>query len=178
MPQVLGSQHRWSNNRPPLARDFYDEPRGSSISGGVYKKIAISYDGSQESDRALSSSISLALSLGAELLILTALEDMPAYEGYAEALGPTVANLLKDDHRATFEGILRRAEEKAAAAGISVTTHLVEGPEVSRIVSLLREVSADLLVIGLHRHSLYIARLWNTVFELAQDAPCSVLGVH
>jgi hypothetical protein len=32
--------------------------------------------------------------------------------------------------------------------------------------------------MGLHQRSLHLARLWSTVYELAQEAPCSVLGVH
>lgn len=46
------------------------------------------------------------------------------------------------------------------------------------IVDFLRSQKADLLVVGLHQRDLYIARLWSTVYELAQEAPCSVLGVH
>jgi nucleotide-binding universal stress UspA family protein len=144
----------------------------------VYNKIAIAYDGSREAERALSSSIALAKSFGAELLIVTALKDLPAYMGYAEAVDPAVAHLIDDDHTAAFEGIQRQASEKAAAAGLTVTEHLVDSSEVSHIVDLLREISADLLVLGLHRKSLYISRLWSTVYELAQDAPCNVLGVH
>jgi nucleotide-binding universal stress UspA family protein len=152
--------------------------QSSSISRDVYNKIAIAYDGSGEADRALTSSITLAKSLGAELLIITVLKDLPVYAGYAEALDPAVAHLINDDHLAAFEGIQRQASERATAAGLRVTTHIIESSEVSHIVTLLKEVSADLLVVGLHRQDLYISRLWNTVYELAQDAPCNVLGVH
>jgi len=37
---------------------------------------------------------------------------------------------------------------------------------------------ADLMMIGLHQHDFYVATLWSTVYELAQEAPCSILGVH
>jgi nucleotide-binding universal stress UspA family protein len=55
---------------------------------------------------------------------------------------------------------------------------VVEGAGVEAIVDFLRKQKADLLVIGLHQRDFYIARLWSTVYELAQEAPCSVLGVH
>ena len=42
----------------------------------------------------------------------------------------------------------------------------------------LRDERADLLVIGLHQHDFYLSRLWSSVYDLAQDATCSVLGVH
>jgi hypothetical protein len=28
------------------------------------------------------------------------------------------------------------------------------------------------LVIGLHQHDFYLSRVWNSVYDLAQDAPC------
>jgi len=49
---------------------------------------------------------------------------------------------------------------------------------VQAILHFLREERADLLVIGLHQHDFYLSRLWSSVYDLAQDAPCSVLGVH
>ena len=42
----------------------------------------------------------------------------------------------------------------------------------------LESQKADLLVIGLHQHDFYVSRLWSSVYDIAQDAPCSVLGVH
>jgi hypothetical protein len=36
----------------------------------------------------------------------------------------------------------------------------------------------DLLVIGLHHCQSHMSRFWSTVYGLAQNAPCSVLGVH
>jgi hypothetical protein len=42
----------------------------------------------------------------------------------------------------------------------------------------LKEQKADLLVIGRHQHDFYLSRCWSSVCDLAQDATCSVLGVH
>jgi hypothetical protein len=49
---------------------------------------------------------------------------------------------------------------------------------IPRMQEPFRKHEADLLVVGLHNRDLYIARLWSTVYELAQEAPCSVLGVY
>ena len=62
--------------------------------------------------------------------------------------------------------------------GVASVTNLLEGEGVEAVLDFLVKEKPDLLVIGLHRHTSHISRLWNTVFELAQDAPCSVLGVH
>jgi hypothetical protein len=49
---------------------------------------------------------------------------------------------------------------------------------VQAILHFLRKQRADLFVVALHQHDFYLARLWSSVYDLAQDAPCSVLGVH
>ena len=55
---------------------------------------------------------------------------------------------------------------------------VVVGEEVGAILNFLKEQHADLLVVGLHQHDFYLSRLWSSVYDLAQDAACSVLGVH
>jgi hypothetical protein len=45
-------------------------------------------------------------------------------------------------------------------------------------VRFLVYYKTDLLVVGLHHHSSRLSSLWSKVYEMAQDAPCSVLGVH
>jgi hypothetical protein len=54
---------------------------------------------------------------------------------------------------------------------------LNDQPESQRALRF-KNVHADLLVIGLHQHDFYLSRLWSSVYDLAQDATCSVLGVH
>ena len=61
---------------------------------------------------------------------------------------------------------------------VEVVTHLLDGEAAGSLVAFLLQDKPDLLVIGLHRRSSRIARLWSTVYEVAQEAPCSVLGVH
>jgi nucleotide-binding universal stress UspA family protein len=83
-----------------------------------------------------------------------------------------------DDRAKFYEGLQDKARAVAHEDGIELTGHLVEGDEVGAIVNFVRQQKIDLLVIGLHQRDLYLARLWSTVYELAQEAPCSILGVH
>jgi len=55
---------------------------------------------------------------------------------------------------------------------------IVEGREVQAVLRLLKEEKADLLVICLQQRQFYLSGLWSSVYDLAQDATCSVLGVH
>ena len=68
--------------------------------------------------------------------------------------------------------------ESAIAEGrrhsVEITGHLVEAEEVDGVISFFRANRADLLVIGLRQHSSHVARLWSTVADIEETAPCSV----
>jgi nucleotide-binding universal stress UspA family protein len=144
----------------------------------MFRKLVVAYNDSPEAQRALLAAIQLAKTLNAELQTVTAKSDLPAYTAYAEAADPAVGQVLEDDRMKSFKKLQDKARVQAESHGIEVQNHLLEGRPVEAVVEFLRKQKADLLVIGLHQHDFYIARLWSTVYELAQDAPCSVLGVH
>jgi nucleotide-binding universal stress UspA family protein len=144
----------------------------------MFQKVVVAYNESPESQRALASAIQLARNLNAELQAVTVMADLPAYTVYAGAIDASISRVLEDDRLKFYEQLQAKARALAVDAGIDLQSHLIEGRQVEAIVSFLRKQKADLLVIGLHQRDLHISRLWSTVYELAQDAPCSVLGVH
>ncbi len=144
----------------------------------MFRKIAVAYNESPEAERALTAAIRLAKHLGAELKTITVVADLPAYTAYAGAADPEFSRVLMDDREKSYACLREKARAVAQSQGIEITSHIVEGGEVGAIIDFLRKEKADLLVIGLHQRSLHIARLWSTVYELAQGAPCNVLGVH
>jgi nucleotide-binding universal stress UspA family protein len=143
----------------------------------MFNKIVVAYNDSHESERALHSAIQLAKSLNAELHAVTVMTGLPAYTAFA-AVDPSLQQVLQDDQVSSHDLLQQKASKVALDSGIELRCHGVEGHEIELIVNLLRREKADLLVVGLHKHDLYIARLWSTVYELAQESPCSVLGVH
>src|SRR5580698_10410530 len=122
------------------------------LGGAMFNKIVVALDHRPESHRALSSAIDLANALKASLATLSMLEEMPGYASYAIAVDPNTSAEWNDEQRTAQRLVHEKAKEQAQAS--------------------------DLLVVGLHHRQPYIARLWNAIFELAQDAPCSILGVH
>jgi nucleotide-binding universal stress UspA family protein len=144
----------------------------------LYKQIAVIFDESHESERALAAAVSIAGHLSSYLHILTVIKPPPIYTAYANVVDPQIAEILDGDHHAHYTQLQARAMTIAEAAALPVTKHLVEGAEVEHIIALLRSEKVDLLVLGLHRKTSTLARMWNKVFELAQNSPCSVLGVH
>ena len=144
----------------------------------MFRKIAVAYNESPEAQRALASAILLAGSLGADLETITVMAELPSYTAFASAGDPSLPQVLRKDRLKFYEELHERARASARNHGLELTSHTVEGSAVDAIVKLLRANKSDLLVIGLHQRDSYIARLWSTVYELAQEAPCSVLGVH
>jgi nucleotide-binding universal stress UspA family protein len=144
----------------------------------MFQKIVVAYNESPESKRALVSAIQLARSLNAELHAVTVMTDPPAYTVYAGALDASISQVLRDDRALFYEQLQERTRAFGISHDIELHSHLVDGSPVEAVVDFLRSHKADLLVLGLHQRDLHIARLWSTVYELAQDAPCSVLGVH
>jgi nucleotide-binding universal stress UspA family protein len=144
----------------------------------MFKKLVVAYNESPESHRALMSGIQLAKSLQAELHVVTTMADLPAYTAFAGATDPSLTQVLDQDRSTHYDRLKEKGRVLFETHGIEFRGHLLEGHPVEAIVDFLRRQQADLLVIGLHQRDFYIARLWSTVYELAQDAPCSVLGVH
>jgi nucleotide-binding universal stress UspA family protein len=144
----------------------------------MFKRITVAYSESPESRRALASAIDLARILGAELQAVTIVEPPPAYTAYAEAVAPSLALTINTDRLQAYERLQSDARQAAEREGVALQTHLLQGEEVGAIVGFLAYHKTDLLVIGLHYRQSYISRLWSTVYGLAQNAPCSVLGVH
>jgi len=145
----------------------------------MFNKILVAYDESRESERALLTGIHLAKSLNAELRAVSVQENLPPYAGYIDAGVPGGTKLLRQQALNYYRDLQTRAQQAAQREGVILTTELVEGDEVQAIVECMQRNQSDLLVLGLHRHSLLFSRLWNhTTYDLIQQLSSSILGVH
>ena len=144
----------------------------------MFKKIAVAYNDFPESHRALASAIQLAKTLGAELQAITNMQDLPAYTDYAAAADSSPEQVLLENWRDHAERLHAEARAIALSNGVELVSYLVEGGAIRTIIDFVLHHQNDLLVIGLPRRGLRISCLWSTVYEVAQDVSCSVLGVH
>lgn len=144
----------------------------------MFKRILVAYDESADASRALSAAIYLAKAVGAELLAVTTFDGSSANIAHAATSSSPLGLTLIQDRRERSEQLLAEARDRALRRGVELVTHLVEGEEADSVIQLIARQKADLLVIGLHRHSQYLSRLWSTVYEGAQQGLCSVLGVQ
>ena len=144
----------------------------------MFFKIVIALNNLPESQRALRTAIELAHACNAELVTVSILGDLPAYTSFAIVVDPSTPNETKETRCRAHGELHEKASRLAQEHGVRAKGSIVEGREVQAILHCLKDEGADLLVIGLHQHDFYLSRLWSSVYDLAQEAPCSVLGVH
>ena len=144
----------------------------------MFTKIAVALNDLPESQRALRTAIELARASNAELATVSILGDLPAYTSFAIVVDPNAPNAMQEERRRAHGELHQKASLLAQEHGVRTKGSIVEGREVQAILHFLKDERADLLVIGLHQHDFYLSRLWSSIYDLAQEAPCSVLGVH
>jgi nucleotide-binding universal stress UspA family protein len=144
----------------------------------MFKRIIVAFNESAEASRSITAAIQLAKAFSAELVAVTIFKLPPASTAFDAAVSPSLTETLMNDRREHCEQLPAEARKSAQKQGVELATHLAERQEVDAKVRCVARSRADLLVIGIHQHSLYVSRLWSTAYELAQEAPCSVLGIH
>jgi nucleotide-binding universal stress UspA family protein len=144
----------------------------------MFSKIVVALNELPESQRALHAAIDLARSCNAELATVSILGDLPAYTSLSAVVDPGTPAAMMEDRRRRHNEMHEKAANLARELGVHAQGSIVIGNEVRAILYFLKERNADLLVVGLHQHDFYLSRLWNSVYDLAQGATCSVLGVH
>lgn len=144
----------------------------------MFSKIVVALNDLPESQHALRTAIDLARSFNAELATVSILGDLPAYTSFSVVVDPGAPIAMMEERRESHRKMHEKAANLARELGVHAQGSIVSGKEVRTILQFLREQNADLLVIGLHQHDFYLSRLWNSVYDLALDATCSVLGVH
>ena len=144
----------------------------------MFSKIVVALNELPESQRALRTAIELARAGDAELATVSILGDLPAYTSFAIVVDSSTPSAIKDARRRAHSELHEKASRLAQEHGVRAKGSIVEGREVQAVLQFLKEERTDLLVIGLHQHDFYLSRLWSSVYDLAQEATCSVLGVH
>lgn len=144
----------------------------------MFSKIVVALNDLPESQRALRAAIDLARLCNAELETVSILEDLPAYSSFSVVIDPNAPTAMMEEQRRHHQQLHDKAASLARELDVSARGSLLVGKEVRSILRFVQEKHADLLVVGLHQHDFYLARLWSSVYDLAQESTCSVLGVH
>jgi len=107
-------------------------------------KIVIGTDGSVYSHRALDWCAEFAARLGAEVVVVHALE-MPVYTG---AFGYVAAPYTLDDREAMHDLVVEKWCDPLARAQVPFEARLIDGAAVPALLNTARDEDADLVVVG------------------------------
>jgi nucleotide-binding universal stress UspA family protein len=131
----------------------------------MFRNILVAFNGSPESDTALSLSLSLAHDLDAKLHALAVI-DLRQKRPHIE---------LEAERRHTWQ-TLRDLEPTALRAGVPVEIHLAEGVPAEQIVLQAQELGADIIVLGHHQRTTLVQRFAGTTEQdVIGHAPCAVM---
>jgi nucleotide-binding universal stress UspA family protein len=138
----------------------------------MYSRILVANDGSPGGQKALSGAIELARKLSAELHMVT-VEELPRFPASIDEIAEE-----KDEANHRFAPVINAANAEAKGAGAAIETHLVPGHVAEGVIGLIKQLRADLLVVGFMGHSqLYERIIGGTTDRLVRLAPCAVLVV-
>ncbi len=141
----------------------------------MFDRILIAYDDSPEAESALHTGLDLASALRATTTLVTVLEPLPGYVSIAGSFAPDLPESMQHERRQHLESLQARAQQEAANRNVHLKTQILEAAEVSGILNAACTARADLLVVGLRRHT---AAEWaSTVRHIANECPCPILAV-
>ncbi len=137
----------------------------------MYRKIILAFDGSQEARLALREGALLARRYNARVWLLCVLPDSAALT-MAEGVQPGAAeHLLAASGELVDEGLA-----KLRGLGLEASSHIARGDPAPTISAFVREVGADLVVLG-HRRRSFLERWWSgpSGAYIVDSTDCSLL---
>jgi len=138
----------------------------------VFKRIVVANDGSDGGFRALALACDIAKEHKAKLHMIS-VEELP---NFPASIDEIVETKTEENHR--FHDVLEKAHAVAKAKNVKLDAAVVAGHAVAAIVARVKELKADLLVVGFMGHSaLYERIIGGTADRLVRLAPCPVLVV-
>jgi nucleotide-binding universal stress UspA family protein len=136
------------------------------------RKILVPLDFSDDSRRALDYGLTLARSVGAEVVLLTVVEDTFPYPELFAWDHPN-----EEFYKAMRERALHHMEELLeGASGVTVERVVVRGRPRQEIPAVAADLHADLIVLARHGSSgLRSVLMGSTAEAVLRHAPCPVL---
>jgi nucleotide-binding universal stress UspA family protein len=104
---------------------------------------------------------------------MVTVEELPRFPA---SIDEVAEETVEANHR--LAPVIDAAKAEAKGAGAAIEIHLVPGHVVDGVIGLIKQLKADLLVVGFMGHSqLYERIIGGTTDRLVRLAPCAVLVV-
>lgn len=137
----------------------------------MFEKIAVGFDGSEGSWRALRMALTLAGQSGCEVWAVSVEEHLPRMPEVVDEYSEE-----KERQNAIFESLQRQALDLAAREGVTLHVRTVVGHVAQAILRFVEDGKFDLLVIGHSgRSGVWGTFLGGTAEKIVRHAKCSVL---
>lgn len=140
------------------------------------KRLLVPVDFSEGTDRILSTVVTLARGLRAEVILLHVAPPEPefiSFEPGPPSVRAAVAREISAEHQK-----LHQLERGLKEQGIAVTALLVQGYTVEKILQEIERLRADLVIMGSHGHGVLRHLLLGSVSEgVVKRSPVPVLIV-
>jgi nucleotide-binding universal stress UspA family protein len=139
----------------------------------MFRKILVAHDGSEGAQKAMTVAIDLARRSGAELHLISIIEELPKYAATIDEVEEVKAEAIRH-----YQAIQEEARRQAEQCGVRAYDTVLPGHEVQTIVQHAEQGNFDLLVVGRHGHSArWLKYLGSTSSQIALHAPCTVMVV-
>jgi nucleotide-binding universal stress UspA family protein len=139
----------------------------------MFERIVVGTDGSESATNALKAAAKLAAQSGAEFHIVSGYNPKSGLRVTGAGSGVEEWRVSSTD---AVEGILRDAADMVRREQISIVTPHEEGDPAKALVTIAKQVDADLVVVG-NRGMKGVKRfvLGSVPDDVAHKAPCAVL---
>jgi nucleotide-binding universal stress UspA family protein len=139
---------------------------------GLYKKILIATDGSENNISAIKEGLRIAQACGSEIYAVYVIDDSVLNQASLSDGETPVYDQLKEEGKRAVERV------KAMAGDVDVKTAVLEGKPAKEIVKFGADNGADLLVVGTTGKSHIESLLLGSVADaLVRTAQCPVLVI-
>lgn len=140
------------------------------------QKIVVGYDGSDTARKAADEAANLAVTMDAELHVVTVVTDDPAKHGFRVEVAE---GEVIDAVEVRREGLRKRAAATAAAldgayGDLTVVPVVLIGPAARALVEYAEDVDADVIVVGNRRVQGISRVLGSVAIDVLRDARCAV----
>lgn len=126
------------------------------------KTIVAAIDFSDATSQVVETAVAQAKAFGASLHLVHVLEPEPAYTAYG--FTPDEFPAMHAFHEEARKRALSRLEEVGGGAE-GIRRHLAEGSPLHALLDYVKEVGADLVILGSHGHGMVASLLLGSVAE-------------